>query len=173
MMLGRIASHLTVAHRLRGARTSAEATLDPSGKVLEAKSDELVRDSGAKASGRRALDRPCEAPCRHRSGRRSLVLEGDGRREVDAGGALRRRRQTCPRRSGQRARDGRRPGPDPIQQKVVALVGIGKPSKLVAYELGISEGSVSRHLAASLAKLGVRSRAELVALYTSLAASSS
>ncbi|AKU96135.1 hypothetical protein AKJ09_02799 [Labilithrix luteola] len=56
----------------------------------------------------------------------------------------------------------------PIQRKIVGLVATGRPSKLVAYELGITESTVSRQLAEALRKLGVRTRAELVALHASL-----
>lgn len=59
----------------------------------------------------------------------------------------------------------------PIQRRIVALIVTGRASKIVAYELGITESTVSRQLAEALRKLGASSRAELVALHASLTGS--
>lgn len=59
----------------------------------------------------------------------------------------------------------------PIQRRIVALIVIGRASKSVAFELGITESTVSRQLAEALRRLGVGSRAELVALHASLTGS--
>lgn len=48
------------------------------------------------------------------------------------------------------------------QMDVVRLLSLGKPNKLIARELGISEGTVKIHLAAIFRALDVRNRVEAV-----------
>ena len=54
------------------------------------------------------------------------------------------------------------------EQQVVAFAALGSPSKLIAYELGLSVSSVTTFLSSAARKLGVRSRGELVALARAL-----
>lgn len=56
------------------------------------------------------------------------------------------------------------------ERKVTALLGIGHPQKVIAYELGMSEPSVSQLATRAMQKLGVNTRAELVELQGAIAA---
>jgi DNA-binding NarL/FixJ family response regulator len=49
------------------------------------------------------------------------------------------------------------------ERQVVAFAATGHSNKLIGYELGVSPSSVAKHLGVAARKLGVRSRAELVA----------
>ena len=53
------------------------------------------------------------------------------------------------------------------ERVVVGLAALGHASKLIAYELGLSESAVSACLARAAKKLGARSRAELVTSFAS------
>jgi DNA-binding CsgD family transcriptional regulator len=50
------------------------------------------------------------------------------------------------------------------EESVLRLAAEGRPSKLISYDLGASEGSISRHLGNAAAKLGARSSFEVVML---------
>jgi DNA-binding CsgD family transcriptional regulator len=50
------------------------------------------------------------------------------------------------------------------QQRVFELLVTGLPNKLIAYEIGVSQATVKAHVSAVLRKLGVRSRAQAIAL---------
>jgi DNA-binding NarL/FixJ family response regulator len=50
------------------------------------------------------------------------------------------------------------------ERDVVVLAARGEANKVIAVELGLALGSVSGYLAKALGKLGVASRAELVAI---------
>jgi two-component system response regulator FixJ len=52
----------------------------------------------------------------------------------------------------------------PREREVLALLVEGKPNKLIAYELGISQRTAEVHRARLMARLGVRSLAEAVRL---------
>jgi len=54
------------------------------------------------------------------------------------------------------------------ERSVVTRIARCRPSKVVAYELGLAESTVSELLKNALRKLGARSRAELVDLYCAL-----
>jgi len=51
------------------------------------------------------------------------------------------------------------------ERKIVALLALGRAQKYVAYELGLSETAVSLGLRRAMEKLGVKTRAQLVALH--------
>ena len=51
------------------------------------------------------------------------------------------------------------------EQQVTAYLVLGHSNKRIAYELGLSESTVSEVSRRSLAKLGISSRADLVRLY--------
>ena len=55
----------------------------------------------------------------------------------------------------------------PRELQVVAAAAVGQTSKVIAFELGLSDSTVRVLLARSARKLGVKRRAELVALYLS------
>lgn len=54
----------------------------------------------------------------------------------------------------------------PRQRQVLELIGMGRPNKLIAHELGISENTVKAHLRQIMKRLGVTNRTEaaLIAL---------
>jgi DNA-binding CsgD family transcriptional regulator len=54
-------------------------------------------------------------------------------------------------------------GLSPREQEIARMVGAGYPNKTIAARLGISSWTVSTHLRRMFAKLGVNSRAALVA----------
>ena len=56
----------------------------------------------------------------------------------------------------------------PRERQVVAYVAQGDSNKLIAYQLGISLGSVSNTLSRAIAKMGLRTRRELIRLYNKL-----
>jgi DNA-binding NarL/FixJ family response regulator len=55
------------------------------------------------------------------------------------------------------------------ERKVVSLVVWCHPSKLVAYELGYAESTVSELLTSALRKLGLKTRAELIEVHGAIA----
>jgi DNA-binding CsgD family transcriptional regulator len=144
-------------------RPRVEAVLGPSGNLLHAKGLATGRDARqdlrsavrrvdrARSSLReRDPDRALEAWLALVSGRWSLVdvFDTDGKRFVVA-------------------RENR-PSTEPIlalsprEREIVAYVRLGQSNKLIAYTLGLAESTVSEHLRRALAKLGARSRADLV-----------
>jgi len=171
----RIAIHWSAASRLagRGADMEAddvEAIVTPEGKIADASG------AGATTQGRELLRQATQNIDRARSqrgrsdpiaaldlwqgllaGRWSLVehFDSDGRRFM-----LARRND---------------PGiPDPTaltrrQRQVVFYVSLGLSNKETAYALGLAENTVSAHLASGLARLHIKSRAELIRTSSELA----
>jgi DNA-binding NarL/FixJ family response regulator len=92
------------------------------------------------------------------AGRWSLVehFESDGRRYYLA-------RENPPAVAGVLALTQR-------ERCVAALAACGHSNKLIAYELGLSVGTVSTHLKAAMKKLGLARRANLVRLGATLGA---
>ena len=61
------------------------------------------------------------------------------------------------------------PGPSLLsqrEQQVLAYASLGHSSKLIAYELGITDSTVRVLMARATAKLGARSRKEAIATFT-------
>jgi len=58
------------------------------------------------------------------------------------------------------------------QQRVFQLLVTGLPNKLIAYEIGVTEATVKAHVSAVLRKLGVRSRAQAIAVSSAFERSS-
>lgn len=164
--LERVAIHATTALRLRRAlaRESArdgEAVLTPSGKL------EHATGAAKQPLAAQALREAAIAIDRARSqrdhdpvgvtdlwkglvdGTWSLVdrFDSDGKRYLIA-------MRNEP--SGAILKTLSRP-----EAQIAALVALGRSSKLIAYELGLSPPTVSRHLGSAMSKLGVTSRAEL------------
>jgi DNA-binding CsgD family transcriptional regulator len=174
-VLSRVARHIAAAQRLRQSvqRTDhrisldAEAVLDQRGAVLHAEGEargkverKLLADAtrtlvGAKG---RFLDSDPEQVTSLWNalvdGRWSLVdsFDSDGKRFLLA----RRNALELPEPSAL----------TPAERQVAALFARGHSSKLVAYELGHSASVVSSTLQRALRKLHLRSRAELIALFT-------
>ena len=59
------------------------------------------------------------------------------------------------------------------ERDVVELAALGKPNKLIGYELGISESGVATHLSAASRKLAAESRVDLIRLVLALRRGSS
>jgi DNA-binding CsgD family transcriptional regulator len=170
--LARVTAHLGTAVRLHRRAPSAEpenpdveAVLDPGGKVhhatgraREAASREAL--AGAvraveRARGRLRRTSPDAAVESWRGlveGRWSLVDQGesDGRRFILA------------RRNEPGARDPK--ALLPRERDVLAYAALGHSNKHIAYALGLAPTTVATHLAAAIAKLGLRSRRELIAV---------
>jgi len=140
------------------------AILDAAGRVVHAEADAQERDAvqELQASARRidtARSRqhgrgedPLEVWQGLIEGRWSLVEQFD----VDG------KRYLLAHRNPEDVRDPR--GLSAMEARVVGLVVRGYSNKLVAYHLGIAEGSVGNHLASAIRKFGVRDRVELVRL---------
>ena len=164
----RIAIHWSAGWRLalRGSAAEAEdveAILNPDGHVAHA------TGRGATAQGRELLGQAVKDIDRARSrsgrsdplgalalwqgllaGRWSLVdqFDSDGRRFILA-------RRNEPGLPGQGALTRR-------QQQVVFYASLGLSNKETAYALGLAENTVCAHLATGLARLRIKSRAELI-----------
>jgi DNA-binding NarL/FixJ family response regulator len=176
----RVAAHVASGLRLRRrlAEHQAqpqldEAILGPSGVLLHAEgvakiptARDALRDATLaieKARGRLRRSEPEAALNLWRGlldGRWSLIdrFERDGRRLIVA-----HRNDVTTR--GLRALTFR-------ERQVASYAALGHSNKLIAYELGLSLGSVGTHLSAALVKLGAKSRVELVQLAARLKASS-
>jgi DNA-binding CsgD family transcriptional regulator len=177
----RVAAHIAAGqrlqHRMFEARHAPEpendlgdAVLRPDGGVEHAA--ENAKTPSARASLRDAalaMDRartslrrknPDEALSMWRalvSGRWSLVdkFDSDGRRFLVA-------HRNDPRTRALAALSER-------EQQVTAYLALGHSNKRIAYELGLSESTVSEVSRRSLAKLGISSRADLARLYAAAA----
>jgi DNA-binding NarL/FixJ family response regulator len=140
--------------------------LAPDGKLLHAERearDDAPRDALREAAvridrarTRRAASDPDEAASLWRAlvdARWSLVerFESDGRRFLVA-------RRNDPTSRASKALTER-------ERKVVALTALGHPLKVAAYELGLSESTVSLTLRTAMEKMGVPTRAALVELH--------
>ena len=165
----RLAYHLASSYRLRRHLRERkevplegwEALLDPDGRILEARGqtespeagDALSRASRARERARSGHD---VAPTQHwrpRVETRWTLVDAfsrEGRRYVVA-------------RENQVAT----PGLEDLterERQVVASAAFGKSNKEIAYDLGISHATIRVLLARSCARLGVRSRKELLML---------
>ena len=163
----RIVAHLAAGYRLRRtlAQRPVQAVLSPAGRVEHAEDAAKTREAReALRHAARAVDRARgrlrredgdEAVETWRglvSGRWSLIdqFESDGRRYVVA-----------------RENDPEAPFPPNLTQRerqVLIYRMMGHPSKLIAYELGLSQSTISMALSAALAKLGVASVTDVMRL---------
>lgn len=162
-----VVAHLASGMRLRSAaeRPSDEAVLDGGGKLYDAFGKATSRDAQlALRQAARAIDRarvrrsraPEEAlEAWHAlvDARWSLVdrFESDGRRYLIA-------RPNPPRPPPIRPLTAR-------ERAVVALVALGRSNKLIAYELGLSVGTVGNYVTRAQQKLGMTSRAALIRMF--------
>jgi DNA-binding CsgD family transcriptional regulator len=171
-VLARLSSHLAASYRLRerlGAAPAverAEAILTPNGAVVHATAGAKLREArlalaGAAArvealrqsAGRRDPERAVAQWKALVAARWSLVdhFDHDGKRYV-----LAERNDT---ESAPLAMlTGR-------ERQVVALAAMGHANKMIGYELGISVSTAGVLLSRAARKLGVRSRAALIAAY--------
>jgi len=159
-----ITSHLASGRRLRTRSGSPpdEAVLDLGGKLYDAVGKATSREAQAalrqaarsidraRAERARAPDAALEHWQALVSGRWSLVdrFESDGRTFLIA-----------------KPNPPRPPAVDrltPRERAVVALAALGRSNKLIAYELGLSLGSVGTYLQRAQRRLGVSSRSALI-----------
>jgi DNA-binding CsgD family transcriptional regulator len=179
--LRRFAAHLTSAVRLRAALRDpavravdrADAVLDPSGRVHHAAGGAepaAVRQALAEAVRRREMAR---GSVRRTSPEEALSLwQGLVRGEwtlVDHCDANDRRLILA------RRNDPALPDPKALgrrERAVLAFAAMGHSNKYVAYLLGLAPATVAAYLARGCAKLGIRSRRELIALFAPARASS-
>jgi DNA-binding NarL/FixJ family response regulator len=169
----RIAAHIAAGARLRAVADAntpsmeeADAVLSPSGALEHARPPAQSREAReALRRAARAIDR---ARTKSRSdedaaldawqglvaGRWSLVdrFDSDGRRYLVA-------RRNDPDVPDPRALTRR-------ERQVLAYAALGHPLKLVAYSLGLSVSTIALHRARAMRKLGLRSQAEVVRLFT-------
>ncbi|HTQ06766.1 MAG TPA: helix-turn-helix transcriptional regulator [Polyangiaceae bacterium] len=166
---GRIAAHLTSAVRIRlrlranGTKTEPSAVFDPNGVLEHAEgaaktpeAREALRQAVVtmeRARGAERRENPDRALGQWRAlvdGQWSLVdqIEVDGRRYVVA-------RENEPRASGLEALTER-------ERQVVGYAQLGHHNKLIAYELGIAHSTVRVLISRAAAKLGARTREELL-----------
>ncbi len=169
-----MASHLAAAYRLRQVIGSgsapddspfAEAVLEPDGRCVHARGPaksaaarerlKLAARSVDRARGRlRTRDGNAALDGWHAlvAGRWSLVdsFERDGRRYLVAW-------QNAPKVPGLRGLTLR-------ERQVLGHAALGHSNKLIAYELGLAPSTVSGLLRHGLRKLGLSTRAELMAV---------
>jgi DNA-binding NarL/FixJ family response regulator len=147
----------------------SDAVLSSDGATLHAEGDartsevrSALREAARRidrARARSATDSPEEGLALWRAlvdGRWSVVerFDSDGRRLFVA------------RRNDPASREHR--ALDELERKLVALVALGHSQKMCAYEVGRSVSTVSALIRSATKKLGVRTRAELVALHGAL-----
>jgi DNA-binding CsgD family transcriptional regulator len=167
----RLATHLATGYRLQrkldsggadGQRDDVEAILTPTGHVEDAKT--IAQAAETRRCLSHAVQQRDRARHRQRDGAR-LVRELKGLVEArwtlvdhyERGG----KRYVLARENAPRP-----PGPAPLserEQQVVALAAVGRTNKLIAYELGLAQPTVRVLMARACAKLGVKTRIELVA----------
>ena len=161
-----ISAHLAAAHRLRRkfgedpAVERADAILSPNGK-LEHVADPITSDLREQLA--EAVERVEHARTRARDIEEALSLwrslvagewsladhfEGSGRRYYVA---VRNPPEVAPVKALTRR-----------EAEVVAYLALGTKTQAVAYALGVDEITVRGYLKTALAKLGLRSRAELI-----------
>jgi DNA-binding CsgD family transcriptional regulator len=162
----RIAVHLATGYRLALQReTPTDAVLSPAGKLLHLESGVDAHQGASLSTATRAIDR-ARSKLRRTDPERALALwkglvEGqwslvdqfdhDGRRYVLA------KRNTPAARPWRLLTDR--------EAQVVAHAAEGQTHKLIAYQLGISTGTVALDLARARAKVSARSLLDLVAAY--------
>lgn len=166
----RFAAHLGTALRLRRARKeftadAAPAVLTPDGKLAQGTS-EIIAQRSAFADAAKAIDRargkmrrldPETATALWRTmvqGEWSLVdwYDHDGKRFLLA------QENRVPATGANRTLTAR-------EEQVVACAAMGHSNKLIAYDLGLSTGTVAVLLGRAARKLGVNGRVALVRVF--------
>jgi len=177
--LERVAAHALTALRLRRAlgtksEDAGDAVLRPDGAVAHAEGEatnagvlEALREAVRNAErartrqGRSDTDAALAAWQALVAGRWTLVdrFDSDGRRylvarrndpSVDAPAAITRR-----------------------EAQITGYIALGRTQQQIAYELGLAASTVNTSLSATMSKLGIHSRAELIRLFAPWRASNS
>lgn len=158
------AVHIEAARRLRDALApTVDAVVSPRGSLLHAeRGAESKRTSIVAAARARAAARSRRLPEADAVEIWQALVEGEWSLvdHVDTDG----KRLVLARRNPSFVRD---PKALSAQERVVVrLAGAGRANKLIAYELGLAISTVATHLASAMRKLRVRSRRELVTLFS-------
>ncbi len=171
-LLARLSSHLAASFRLRsriarpGTGAKAEAVVSLTGRVEHAIGPAKLRAArNALAEAAKRIER-LRGPAGRRDPERAVA---QWRALVDAQWSLVDHFE----RDGKRFLVAQRNDPQvaPLavlsgrESQVVALAAVGHSNKMIGYELGISVSTVGVLLTRASRKLGVRSRAALVAAY--------
>ncbi|HJK99319.1 MAG TPA: helix-turn-helix transcriptional regulator [Polyangiaceae bacterium LLY-WYZ-14_1] len=173
-----VAVHLAAGLRLRDALAGgplldgADAVLEGDGRLADVRDEaaaapdarERLRhaarrlDHAHSRAGRAAADETLSAWDALVDGRWTLLdhFDTDGRRYLVA-------RRNEPIARGPKELSSR-------ERQVVCRAAQGHPNKLIAYELGLAEGTVKAHLRRALTRLSVRGRTELTTLWADLQA---
>jgi DNA-binding CsgD family transcriptional regulator len=159
LRLGRDWTLADVVH-CRGLIAAAEGEVDEAATLLERAvgAHEAVGDSFARARALLALGAVRRRARKKRSAREAIEAALEG---FDALGAelwSQRARSELGRIGGRSREDGL----TPAERRVAVLVAAGRTNREVAAELFLGERTVASHLTHIYAKLGVRSRTELV-----------
>jgi DNA-binding CsgD family transcriptional regulator len=168
--LGRASAHVATALRLRVRKGAEEAVLAADGQLLDASGPARARERrDALQRAARSLDRskarakrdPEAALAAWRAlvdGRWTLVerFDSDGRRFWIA-------RENEPQVVALRRLSE-------LERRVVGYLAVGHAQKLISYELGLNESTVSKLASSARQKLGVKTRAELIELHAALSA---
>ncbi|MES1187584.1 MAG: LuxR C-terminal-related transcriptional regulator [Myxococcales bacterium] len=165
--LQHMAAHLISSSRLRRLTDVREAVLDTDGKVQDATGEakepaarealSLAARAVEAARGRLRRAEPAQALETWRAlvdGRWSVVdfIDTDGKRFLVA-------------RVNEPAPSANARGLTKREHQIAALVGRGHSNKLIAYDLGLGEGTVASYLRRVIEKLGVSSRGEVIQLF--------
>lgn len=170
----RVAAHLAAAHRLRRWLATAE----PEARSLDAAPavfDERERAHHVAPEARSSL------PALREAVRRRIALERVAAREPEAAVAswsvlvdgqwslidqfeADGRRYLVARRNDAAIDAGS--AASERERQILGFAALGKPIKLMAYELGLSSSTVSHHLSRAMRRLGARHRGELAARLT-------
>jgi DNA-binding CsgD family transcriptional regulator len=165
--LQQMAAHLISSSRLRRFGEVREAVLDIDGKIQDAVGDakepaarealSLAARAIEAARGKLRRAEPAQALETWRAlvdGRWSVVdfVDTDGKRFLVA-------------RVNESAPIAEARGLTKREHQIAALVGRGHSNKLIAYDLGLGEGTVASYLRRVIEKLGVSSRSEVIQLF--------
>ena len=167
----RVAAHLASGFRLRQRARAADAILSTSGALLDATSDEAKTQLGRQALSEAVRDIETA---------RGVMRKRDPHRALSSWRALVKARWSL---VDHFERDGKRfivavsnaPAPPEVEQLtarergVIALAAQGHTTRLIAYELGLSESTVRVLLMRAARKLGARTREKAIVRYRALA----
>jgi DNA-binding CsgD family transcriptional regulator len=171
-LLARVSSHLAAGFRLRrrlGSAPrvdSAEAILDPSGRVEHATGVAKLREAREELSEAAARIDRLRASTRKRDPQRALE---EWRALIRARWSLVDHFEHDGKRYLLAQRNDPEPGPVALlstrERQVVALAAIGHANKMIGYELGISVSTAGVLLSRAAKKIGAQSRADLIRAY--------
>ena len=179
--LERTAAHIAAGYRIRRSLAPSQDTTDAGGALVDA---EAVLSDGGRVLHAEGDAKPRDRRSSLQEAARGMALSRGSLRQDDSAAALELWRGLVAGRwsllqhvdsDGKRLILAKRNMPDvadpkalaPEERQVASYAACGHSNKLIAYELGLHESTVSRRLDAAIRKLGFRSRVELVATMSS------